>query len=149
VSASAPDPKRGVTALLSWIPAALYTALIWYLSSRALSIKLDFFPLRDKGVHFVEYGLLALLVRLALQASWPRARAPNAAAIWITLGLGLMDELHQLYVPGRSGDALDLLADGCGASFATWLYTRVRHQERVQPVVVDLVGDGDGDVNDL
>jgi VanZ family protein len=103
-----------------------YSALIWTLSARTLDIKLDRFPFHDKGVHFLEYGLLAFLMSHAVQVTWPRARRRALAAFWLTVSLGLSDELHQAYVPGRNADALDLLADAIGALTAVLLYQVLR-----------------------
>jgi hypothetical protein len=112
--------------LLSWLPVVAYTALIWVLSSRSLDIRLDAFPFRDKGVHFCEYGLLAFLMSHAVRITWPRARRGFLAAFWLTVSLGLTDELHQAYVPGRSADGFDLLADALGAFSAIALYAFLR-----------------------
>ena len=107
----------------AWLPACAYTALIWWLSAHTLHFQLiDHFPLRDKGVHFLEYALLGLLMAHAVRVSWPAQRLRYLASFWVTCGLGLVDELHQVYVPGRTGDAKDLMADAIGAALATVLY---------------------------
>ena len=103
---------------LAWLPALSYMALIWALSSVALpDLPIDRFPLRDKGVHAVEYALLAFLVTHASLRTWPdRARARIAAvALLVTCGWGVLDEIHQAFVPGRSAAPLDLVADLAGA----------------------------------
>lgn len=128
MSASRPAAHRPPSALLFWVPVALYAGLIWYLSSRAVDFPIDRFPLRDKGVHFLEYGFLALLTSFAIHRSRPEARFPLLGAVWITIGLGLVDELHQTYVPERSGDVLDLLADACGAVVFAALYMLLRRR---------------------
>ena len=111
--------KTSLRALAAWLPAAAYTGLIWFLSSQTIDIKLiEDVPMRDKGVHFVEYGVLGALLAFACNATWPRHRRRYLLAWWLTWALGLIDELHQLYVPGRSADALDLAADALGAALA-------------------------------
>ena len=57
---------------LAWAPAAAYMTLIWVLSSMRLPIAFEDVPFRDKGVHFVEYGTLAVLYSLALARSGVR-----------------------------------------------------------------------------
>ena len=115
--------KRQLTIALSWLPVCAYTLLIWILSSQSVTIELiDSVPLRDKGVHFLEYGALGFFMAHALQMSWPRQRLRFVAAGWLSLGLGLVDELHQAYVPGRSGDAADLLADALGIGSSVLAY---------------------------
>ena len=108
--------------VLSWLPVVAYTGLIWWLSSQTIDIPLDRVPFRDKGVHFLEYGALALMMTYAVRVSWPDARYGLIAAWWLTVSLGLTDEFHQAYVPGRSADVYDLVADACGAFAAIALY---------------------------
>jgi len=113
---------------LAWLPAILYTGLIWWLSSQPLHIEgIERFPFQDKGVHFVEYGTLCLTLCFAVYRTWPGRglRAPLAAA-WMTTALGLLDELHQAFVPGRSSDARDLLADLLGALTFAFAYHAFR-----------------------
>jgi VanZ family protein len=105
---------------LAWLPAILYTSLIWWLSSQSLSLKpLEKFPFQDKGVHFVEYAGLCFAFCFAVTRTW-RGRGLRAllTALLITAALGLVDELHQAFVPMRSSDIRDWFADAFGASFA-------------------------------
>jgi VanZ family protein len=112
--------RRALRVVAAWLLVCAYTGLIWWLSSQSLSIKLiEEVPLRDKGVHFLEYGALGALMAHAVHVTWPWHRLRYLAALWLTCGCGLMDEFHQVYVPGRSGDLGDLVADLAGASLAT------------------------------
>jgi VanZ family protein len=90
---------------------------IWLLSSTSLSLPVDSFPFRDKGLHFVEYGALGFLVAHAAFRTWPRHHPLRTASLAVLVAVlwGLLDEIHQAFVPGRSSDALDLVADGAGA----------------------------------
>lgn len=104
--------------VLAWLPAVLYMALIWALSSISLpDLPLERVPLRDKGVHFVEYGVLGMLVAHATLRTWPHRAASRtlSLALLITLSWAVLDEIHQAFVPGRSAEALDLVADAAGA----------------------------------
>jgi VanZ family protein len=71
----------------------------------------------DKIVHVVLYGILGALCFWALRRSTglSRSRAVVFAAL-VGLGYGVSDELHQTFVPGRSAEGFDLLADLVGAS---------------------------------
>ena len=116
-----PSPLR---IAFAWLPAVLYTALIWWLSSQALHVPyIERVPLQDKGVHFLEYGALALFVAHAVVITF-RERGVRAALIatLLTSALGFLDELHQAFVPGRSSDARDLLADAIGAVVFSTVY---------------------------
>jgi VanZ family protein len=113
-----------VRALLAWFPVFAYTALIWWLSSQALQVPLiERFPLQDKGVHFLEYGAMSLFITHALVITF-RDGGPRAVvmATLMTVALGFLDELHQAFVPGRSSDAMDLLADSIGAVVFSTIY---------------------------
>jgi VanZ family protein len=103
---------------LAWAPAALYMAVIWVVSSMEQpSFPIHLFPLRDKGVHATEYAVLAFLLGHACVRTFdrhPRLRVALAAVV-LTFLWGFLDEMHQAFVPGRSADLLDLVADTVGA----------------------------------
>jgi VanZ family protein len=124
VDSSTTARPRTLRVALSWLPALLYTALIWVLSSQSISFEgMDQVPLRDKGLHFMEYAGLGLCICFAVYTTWPgRGIRAGLAAVLITTGLGLSDELHQAFVPERSADVLDLVADFAGAIFAALVY---------------------------
>jgi VanZ family protein len=72
----------------------------------------------DKIVHFIYYFVFALLVSRALKhQSW----SPDVSRFSLILGFllatayGVSDEVHQLFVPERSADPQDLIADMAGA----------------------------------
>jgi VanZ family protein len=106
--------------ILAWLPATSYTLLIWWLSSQVLDIAfMNRVPFADKGVHFVEYGALAFFIAFAHVCTWPARpiSGPLLAAL-VTVALGLVDELHQGFVPGRFSDIYDLAADALGSVVA-------------------------------
>jgi VanZ family protein len=93
-------------------------ALIFVISSFEVQPAfVQHFPLRDKGVHFVEYTILGWLCAGASSRTWPAAPAWRTAsfAVFITFLWGLSDEMHQAMVPGRSPELADALADLVGA----------------------------------
>lgn len=110
--------------LLAWLPAIAYTLLIWWLSSQQLELEfIKHVPLRDKGVHFLEYGALCFFIAHAVTVTWPgRGLSGLATAVVATVALGLLDELHQSFVPGRASDLVDLIADTIGALAAAFCY---------------------------
>jgi VanZ family protein len=81
----------------------------------------------DKAAHALEFCLLAFFVVRALAGGLPaRIRTGTLiAAMLITSAYGASDELHQLFVPNRSAEFLDWVADGTGAvcgSVACWAW---------------------------
>jgi VanZ family protein len=71
----------------------------------------------DKVVHFAVYGLLATLVA-RLGAGWRGA----LVGLLVASAFGLTDEFHQSFVPHRSADPMDWVADTLGAALAVTLY---------------------------
>jgi VanZ family protein len=101
---------------------------IWYGSTLPLA---GGSPVRlfgiDKLAHAVEYGILGLVATNALISLRRGIEAGDAGQGGILLaGLwGWIDELHQYWVPGRTTDPVDLLADIVGAAAGAWLYLRI------------------------
>jgi VanZ family protein len=93
-------------------------ALIFVISSFAVEVPgLRHFPLRDKGIHFVEYAVLGWLCAVASSRTWPAASAWRTAgfAVFISVLWGLSDEIHQALVPGRLSELADVVADLFGS----------------------------------
>ncbi len=103
--------------ILAWAPALLYMAVIWTVSSMERpTFPVSLFPFRDKGVHTTEFAVLAFLLAHACIRTFerhPRVRVALAAML-LTFLWGVLDEMHQAFVPGRSADVLDLCADALG-----------------------------------
>jgi hypothetical protein len=108
------------TFALRWGPAIGVTAMIFALSSQpGLRISNDpgvDLPFRH-AAHVAVYGLLCVCLVRAI--SWqrggkPRARDLAAAVVLATL-YGVSDEVHQAFVPDRTGHAVDVGWDLVGA----------------------------------
>ena len=101
-------------AKLLWLPAIFYMAFIFYLSSGPITVNINPFdlPYIDKILHFLAYGLLAILLYLPIRFNIKR----NYKKITLLLVLlyGISDEIHQYFTPTRQFDLLDLLADILG-----------------------------------
>jgi len=101
-----------------WAPVVIYMVAIFYASSLTNP------PVpanTDKPIHWLAYLGLAVLVVRALAGGLPRriSLGVAAAAVAITIAYGATDEVHQLFVPGRTGDVYDLMADAAGALAGT------------------------------
>ena len=70
-------------------------------------------PVR-KTAHATEYAMLAGLVLGAVTVSIIRWKNV-LVSVCIAVLYASTDELHQRFVPGRSGQVKDVLIDGCGA----------------------------------
>ena len=109
-------PQDLSTSQRRWLWPMLVAATIFFASSRSHVAAPDIANF-DKVAHFSVYGLLAtLLVRLG--------RGP--LAVWLALLAtslyGASDEWHQYFVPGRSCELGDWVADTTGAALAIALY---------------------------
>jgi VanZ family protein len=103
---------------LYWLPALAVMAGVFVLSSQSgLRVSEDVQverPLRVSG-HLIAYATLAGLLLFALA----RRRRPRwyqaAAGFILAVAYGATDELHQSFVPDRTGRVDDLLVDAIGA----------------------------------
>ena len=80
-------------------------------------------PFGDKIGHFFLYGILTLLVDLALFRSLPllnRRLLTLRVALILALLIGL-EEFSQQYFPNRSFDLVDLAFSYLGVVFFSWL----------------------------
>ena len=102
--------NRAWTAVLVWAAIQL---LLTSLPGKSLPIGLDH-PW-DWGGHFCLYGGLGTLIaRAAVLRGWS-LRHLFWAGLLIAAGAAL-DELHQLFIPGRSAEVFDWLSDTLGAA---------------------------------
>jgi VanZ family protein len=136
------DDYTGRVILVYWLPALLWAALVLLASSDFFSSRnsgdwigeiimrvighplptrqfnIIHFLIR-KSAHVTEYFILgALLFRAARgdRGGWRGRWALTALAL--AAGVATIDEWHQLFVPSRTGTALDVLLDGAGAAAA-------------------------------
>lgn len=112
------------TLLTRWLPLIAFCLLIFLQSSGAAPDSLPAFPLADKLLHAVAYGLLAILFFRAYCTVWPRRFSVAGLSILSATLYGALDELHQSFVPARSAEGFDLLADFIGAGAGMLLYWR-------------------------
>ena len=95
----------------AWAAVLVWMAVIFMLSAQpSLPLPLPF-PGFDKLAHAVTYAILALLAYRGVAGRVGQAFA-------ITALYGVSDEIHQIFVPGRSADVNDWLADIAGAAIA-------------------------------
>jgi VanZ family protein len=117
------------SALSLWLPVALYMAGIFLLSA-------DSSPpapalVSDKLLHLLAYFGLALLVGRAVHGGLPARLSGRGVLLTlvVTVGYGVTDELHQIFVPGRSPELYDVAADAAGAAVglaACWVWGIIR-----------------------
>ena len=99
-----------------WAPAVAWAALLLVLTSIP-NPNVPQVSGADKVVHALIYGVLGWLVVRALEPTARTARTLTAAFAAI-VAMAWADEWHQQFVPGRSQEAADWLADSTGAALA-------------------------------
>ncbi len=78
-----------------------------------------------KLAHFIEYSILMLMGYWAFGRGFGYARQPALRwAIATSITYAVLDELHQLTVPGRTGNGIDVLIDSAGVLTVAWLIRR-------------------------
>lgn len=112
----------------AWLPAMAWAWVIFHLSSQP-TVPAPSIPGLDKALHFGAYAVLGWLLAFAAD----RSRLPLAVAVALGLLYGVTDEIHQMYVPGRSPDLLDWVADAAGVAAATFLYARRLARRAARP----------------
>jgi len=111
-------PSPGSGFLHQQLPAIVWALLI-FVSSSIPSLT-PAFPKGvhiDKLVHGAVFFVLAWLVYRALahQSRLPRLRdQAKLFTVLIGVGYGVFDEVHQLFVKGRSSELYDVTADAAG-----------------------------------
>jgi len=109
--------------LTYFLPALIFYLFVFLFSSRYLGIQLNGGWL-DKIPHAFEFALLAFLLAIGFFNSLRSSAQIKAAVTFMTgLLLGILDELHQSFVPGRTADVRDILADATGVALGILVYT--------------------------
>ncbi len=84
-----------------------------------------------KSAHFTMYFILGLLV-ISFLKEFGLSRKSIIISIIVVLLYAVSDEIHQTFIPGRSGEVLDVLIDTIGGSLSTLLYyliyRRIKHE---------------------
>lgn len=115
----------------------LYCIFLFILSSDSTPPRLDLpweIASLDKAVHAVLYAVLAAIVSVGMRRSgkpvtpWAQCFIP----ILFVAAYGVTDEVHQLFVPNRTFDIGDWLADVSGAALVqAWLCFRYARRDRM------------------
>jgi VanZ family protein len=115
--------------LVRWGPVLLWAAAIFIASSISQPPSLPA-GVTDKHVHGTIYAILSvLIVRGLIDSRWSDITLSVVlVAIVLAALYGASDEFHQAFVPGRTSDVADLMADAFGATagaVAAWLAGRL------------------------
>ncbi|OIO37333.1 MAG: hypothetical protein AUJ75_04415 [Candidatus Omnitrophica bacterium CG1_02_49_10] len=110
-----------------WLPVFLYAALIFFLSSRPVTGGLlKLIPFGDKLAHTAEYAVLGVLLARAISNTSPGKAKAGLLLLTATACLlyGMFDEIHQIFVPTRTFEVLDIVSDGLGGFLGALIWRR-------------------------
>jgi VanZ family protein len=126
--------RSPVTAVINLLLTLGYMSAIYWLSSipgetdpenpLLSGIILWTPPAVQNLAHIPLFGILALLWYRSLSAWMRESRLLSGAAFLLASGFGILDEWHQLHVPGRYASFTDIALNILGAAFAIWLLSR-------------------------
>ena len=123
------------------LPPMTVMALLWWSSSREPAPGPHDVPgiLWRNSMHVVAYAILGTSLLLALH-SVPRRRVigPGLWSFLIAVAYGIVDELHQSFVPGRVCSVADLGADAAGAALALAIVVPWLQRERPRGAILGL-----------
>lgn len=125
--------------LFRYLPSVVWMGVIFYLSHQPankssetslelVNIVLNIIPMTPdyedvlhtmirKSAHFIAYAILGMLVYFAYRGSYA-----VLFTLLICLLFAISDEIHQLFIPGRSGEVRDVLIDLSGAVFGVLIF---------------------------
>lgn len=102
----------------------MYWVILLILTSLPTGLAIETHDVSDKLLHFGAYGLLSVLLYLNIyfQDKFSLLKKyPASLTVLIASLYGLLDEFHQMLVPGRSAEFLDWVADFSGSVLAVLL----------------------------
>lgn len=133
--------KAFLRIVLSIMPF-IYMALIWYMSSNPDDLILDLpSSATDRfikeALHLIEFAILYVLFVVALAANHKLTAAASLTAAIIAGLYGIIDELHQSFVPARSATLIDAIKDIVGvlAVYFHIQYHYFKHQRGFLTVI--------------
>jgi VanZ family protein len=102
-----------------------WAAVIFYLSHLpGVDVPPLFFG-KDKLLHASVFGILGFLTLGAMKTTVDGYRVFQPwLAVVLVIVYGVLDEFHQHFVPGRSPDIYDVMADAVGGMLGVWLSYR-------------------------
>jgi VanZ family protein len=108
-----------------WFPILLYCLLIFIQSSHPSPDITPHWPFMDKVLHFAAYALLGALFLRAFNTTRIKQNLKLIIilSILLTSLYGISDEIHQSFVPFRTADVMDALADIIGSVFGVGVFS--------------------------
>ena len=111
-----------------WFPILLYCLLIFIQSSHPSPDITPRWPYFDKVLHFTAYALLGALFLRAFNTSQIKHQLKLIFTLSVLFSslYGISDEIHQSFVPYRTADVMDTLADILGSAFGVYIFFKIK-----------------------
>lgn len=87
--------------------------------------------LTRKAAHTIAYFILGILAYNVVRHYKPPVRRTLLISLAIVFGYAISDEIHQLFVPGRSGEVRDVFIDTIGGALGI-LVIYIIHRQLVR-----------------
>ncbi|MBU8772236.1 VanZ family protein [Cytobacillus oceanisediminis] len=118
--------------MVKWIIRVLpflYMALIWVLSSMPADAVVELPDLAvdrflKESMHLIEFGILYVLLVLAALTVFKLTPGVNILLAVLACFYGILDEIHQSFVPYRSATVIDAVKDITGVLACWYLISR-------------------------
>ncbi|WP_282141184.1 VanZ family protein [Cytobacillus oceanisediminis] len=118
--------------MVKWIIRVLpflYMALIWALSSMPADAVVELPDLAvdrflKESMHLIEFGILYVLLALAALTVFKLTPGVNILLAVLACFYGILDEIHQSFVPYRSATVIDAVKDITGVLVCWYLISR-------------------------
>ena len=88
---------------------------------KKIEIKENYSFIVRKAAHFTIYLILGLLVSIVLTQKCLNLKQIIIYSVLICMAYAVTDEIHQIFVNGRSGEIRDVLVDTCGSTIGILL----------------------------
>lgn len=80
-----------------------------------------------KMAHFIEYAILGFLIKICLDDF--KLNYVFIIALFLSFSYAFLDEVHQLFIAGRSFGYMDIMIDTMGALSGIWLAKVLIHEK--------------------
>lgn len=106
---------------VAWSISAAYMLVIFTLSSFSNPPQPGIIkPVSDTFKHFLEYLLFGFLLLISFKSTGKTRKNAFLLAVVAASFYGITDEVHQLFVAGRTASFLDVIADSAGGIFGAF-----------------------------
>ncbi len=113
----------------------IYMVAIWIMSSMPDNAVVELPDSKwdaniKESLHLIEFGILYVLLVFALLTFKGLTTKRNIILIIIASLYGIIDEIHQSFVPYRSATMIDVIKDITGVLVASWILYGAYHKKR-------------------